>query len=393
MEIWLGRPQPDTKPGTGTQFDPYNEINFDSIMAAQPPLGRIHLNGRKFRRNIANPWQVRPGQVISGVPGLTCVQFFGNAAGISQATIFGHEYWSNLVDRVILRDIWLDCNWAELSVTADMGSNGERKLKTGAVGLAGSGILLERLRVTNSHGSAANDLEQFAICLIAPTGKLMIGNIVRDCRAELPQGNYGAPFAMFGQSKWLLSHCWAKGKNDGLPCQWNTGGVNLANDHDGEISDSTWIDCAGAGYHDTAPLNGLRVLRNTVIRGVIGFDNNSDNADSNIEIRGNLFEIQKRNIGGANYGIGNTGKTPCNGWIIAENEIRKSGEAGKGDRDVRGISLNNNLRCVNTKIGPNIVQGTDDNDAVGAELFGNRDDSGKVVAGLEDTAKPTPVSS
>lgn len=383
MEIWI-QDRPDIKPGTGTQSDPYNGINFDAVMAAQPPSGRIHLGAGKFRRNIANPWQVRAGQVIIGVPGQTCVQFFGNAAGIRGAWIFQHEWWSNSVDRLIIRDVQFDCNWAEIGPTADTGSDGEKKIKTGAVALAGSGILLEGLGVTHSYGSLANNFERFTVFLTAPITGLAVGNIIRFCRAELPEGNYGQAFSVNGQSKFLISYCYAKGKDDGQPCQWSTGGVGLANNHGGEISDCTFIDCPGV-YHDTDAIDGLKVLRNAVIRGSCGVDNNSDNAaDKNIEIAGNLFEIQNRIIGGASYGIGNTGKAPCNGLNVHDNEIRKSGEVGKGYNEVRGISLNRNLRCVNTKIGPNIVNGTDTNDAVGATLSGNRDASGNVVPGLED---------
>jgi hypothetical protein len=384
MEIWLAI-RPDTQRGTGTQSDPYNGTVFDEIMAATPPTSLIHIGKGTFRKNVKHLWPIRTGWIIQGA-GMydTTVQLSGDASGApSHPDCLGTDSIGGQVHNgVRVRDLHCDGGWAELSLTAPNGANGEKNIKTGALGLSGNNNLIERVRSTNMYGSWANEQEQFGIVIAGPQGgSLGMNNIIRYCRNESPQGNYGAPFAMFGCTKSLVSHVYAKGKNDGLPCIWNTGGVNLANLKDCEISDSTFIDCAGAAYHDTDPVVTLRVKRNTVIRGTGGFINNSLNADSDIEVCWNLFEIQNRATG-ASYGIGNTQNRPAVKWNVHDNEIRKSGEAGHGYNEVRGISLATGAN--DAQILRNVVQGTDTNYATGARRNANRDAHGNVVPGLED---------
>src|SRR6202011_1647237 len=101
-------------------------------------------------------------------------------------------------------------------------------------------------------------------------------NTIRECRAELPQGSYGNPFALSGWAfsgpHYLITNsratsCTAVGVNDGLSHGFNSGGVNLANIKDCEVDGNTFIDCYGAAYSDTGTIDGLRVTNNTVIRG------------------------------------------------------------------------------------------------------------------------------
>src|SRR5207253_10094968 len=98
-------------------------------------------------------WVLQPGLVISG-DGMynTTVQLTGNVTGMRGVTAFVSD--SNVsTDNVTIRDLTLDCNWAELSQTADIGTNGEKKITVTAVGIYGSNNLIERVRSINSYGS------------------------------------------------------------------------------------------------------------------------------------------------------------------------------------------------------------------------------------------------
>jgi hypothetical protein len=384
MEVWIAIRNDPKARGTGTQKDPYNGSTmsmFDEVMASIPPASLIHLGRGTFRTNIQKTWQLRSGWVLQGV-GMydTIVQFGGNAAGVRQASCLSNYSWEGSADKVVVRNLCCDSNWAEISKTADNGSGGEKNIKTGAVSLGGTNNLVDGVRSINSFGSWANEQEQFAFVFGAPTGQLSVGNIARFCRAELPQGNYGAPYAMFGISKSLVSHCYAAGINNGRNGGWPTGGVNLAAIVNCEISDNTFIDCPCA-YHDTDTIDGLLLQNNTVIRGPFGFMNNSPNADKNVTIRHNNFSIQNRQDGNWSLGIGNIGTGTLAGIDIEDNEILKD-TTGHGVDNLFGISLHGGS---NAKVLRNIVDRSNQNFVPpGTQCFGNRDANGKVVPGLED---------
>jgi len=387
-EVWIAI-RTDSKPGTGTQKDPYDGSTmerFDAVMAAIPPWNLIHLGPGTFRTNIRHTWQVRTGWVVSGQGKYTTVQLGGNAHGLNAGyTCFSNYFWDSAADYVVIRDLVCDANWAEISLTADTGAGGEKNICTGAIGVGGSYDLFERIHSINTFGSWANAREQFAIAMLG-AGAGGVGDVIQFCRVDHVKGNYGAPYALFNVSKSRVTHSFAQGINNGLNGGFPTGGVNLALAYDCEISFNTFIDCS-AGYHDTAPVKRLKVIGNVVIRGGFGFIDNSVNDDTDFEIRLNYFEIQNRVVGGASYGIGNTQNRPAINWKIKDNTIVRSPAPGKGYAEIRGISLAGASQP-GTKIISNIVDDTDTNYAQGAIRSGNRDSDGNVVPGLEDTVQP-----
>src|SRR5207244_1999963 len=95
-----------------------------------------------------------------------------------------------------------------------------------------------------------------------------VNNVIQFCRAELPQGNYGFPFALagwvWGPENHLITNskvvgCTAVGINDGLVSGFTSGGVGVANVKDCEVDSNTFIDCSGAAYTDTGSIDGLRI--------------------------------------------------------------------------------------------------------------------------------------
>ena len=69
--------------------------------------------------------------------------------------------------------------------------------------------------------------------------------MIQFCRAELPQGNYGNPFALAGWADSLPNHlltnsrvvsCTAVGIKNGLATGFTSGGVNFSNLKNCQIS-------------------------------------------------------------------------------------------------------------------------------------------------------------
>ena len=315
-EVWVAV-RTDGQAGSGTESDPYDGSTmdkFDAMMgdnSKTPPYTIIHLGPGTFRTAITKTWAVKSGWVVEGA-GMsnTAVQMGGNASGMHFGISCFASDPNTTTDNVVIRDLTCDANWAEISTTADTGNGGEKNIKTGAVVIWGSNNLIERVRSINSYGSWANEQEQFTIMLAGPRSADGTNNVIQFCRAELPQGNYGNPFALAGWSPYLITHsrvvsCTAVGVNDGLGNGFNTGGVNLAYVKDCQIDSNTFADCYGASYQDTGSCDGLRVTNNTVIRGWLGVGLSGDGLlKQNIEISGNNFSIQNRIVGGGSYGIG-----------------------------------------------------------------------------------------
>lgn len=393
MEIWITL-RADGKPGTGTQSDPYDgstSKRFDGIMASTPPVSLIHLGDPEqpmtFPTDIRKTWQVRSGWVVEGY-GMyqSIVKLVGDASGIhGGVSCFFNNSWEALANNVVMSALGFDSNWAEISLTADTGLGGEKNIKTGAVSLSGNNNLLDQIRSTNSYGSLANSQEQFAICLISPENVLTNTNIARACRAELPQGNYGSPYALFGQSKSQIISCFAQGQNTGTSkTGWVTGGVNLANILNCIVDGCTFIDCMTVAYHDTSLINGFTLQNCTAIRAASGFMNNSPNADRNVSIKHNNFSIQNRQDGQWSLGIGNIGTGSLTGIDIEDNEIFKD-PTGQGHNFLIGVSLNggSSARVLN-----NIVDHSDQNSVPpNTVCFGNTDATGNPVPGLLNTIK------
>jgi hypothetical protein len=386
-EVWIAV-RTDGVAGSGTQLDPFDGSTmskFDALMSSIAPNTGINLGPGTFRTSVTKPWSIRSGWVIAGA-GLydTTVQLGGNVSGMHYGIGCLTSDPNLATDNVVIRDLTCDGNWAELSVTADTGAGGEKNIKTGATEIYGSNNLIERLRSINTYGSSANLQEQFAITLSASRNGNGTGNVIQFCHAELPQGNYGSPFALFGWSPYVIVNSkvvssTAVGVNDGLAHGFTTGGVNLANVENCQIDGNTFTDCYGAAYIDTGSVDGLSVTNNTVVRGWEGVGLASSTLPKqNIQISGNNFSIQNRIIGGGSYGIvagnGQTANLTINSNTITFDD------SGGGFSQFWGIaaSLLSHATISNNIVGPSInqVSGTD------ITLFNNRHPNGTHVPGL-----------
>jgi hypothetical protein len=308
QEIWIAV-RSDGLGGSGTQSDPYDGSTpekFDTILHNYyftPNLG-VHLVGSTpFRTNVGHSWNVGPGWVISG-DGMysTTVQLVGSVAGVPGVYVVTSD--PNIAtDNVAIRDLTIDCNWPALASTAPTGADGEKDSGASAIMLNGSNNLLERVRCINSYGSWGNKKEQFALFLTAPRNGDGTNNIIRECRAEQPQGTYGNPFALSGWTFSTPNHlitnskvvnCTAIGVNDGLSHGFTSGGVNLANVKECVVDSNTFIDCYGAAYIDVGSIDGLTVTNNTVVRGWMAIGLRCPGTKQNITVSGNNFQIQNR---------------------------------------------------------------------------------------------------
>src|SRR5439155_6912724 len=264
-------------------------------------------------------WQVKAGWVAEGA-GMysTTVQMGGSVAGIHHDLEAFKSAPGSSTDNVIIRDLTVDCNWAELSVTADTGAGGEKNIKVFAVCLYGSNNLIERLRHINTYGSLANGQEEFGVFLSAPWTMDATANRISYCQAELPAGNYGSAFNIAGEVSFYpiryvidskIDHCTAIGINNGLSTVGFTtgfGGAAFAKNF--EMSDNFVTDCAGVFYSDTGTLENIQITNNTLVRGWHGISlvaggPNESWTKKNIQIRGNSLSIQNQVPGGQSYGI------------------------------------------------------------------------------------------
>jgi hypothetical protein len=399
QEVWIAV-RTDGLPGSGTKADPYDGSTpekFDALMSNFQGTDNldIHLVGSgPFRTYAAHDWSVRTGWTISG-DGMdsTTVQMAGNAAGLRIDVVALKADPNYTTDNVTIRDLTVDCNWAELSQTADDGAGGEKNIKTGAVMLWGSNNLIDHVRCINSYGSLANGLERFAIMIGGPRSHDGTNNVIQYCKVELPAGTYGAPFAMFGWPPYVISNskvigCYAIGNDGGLSWTdpsigFNSGGVNFADVKDCQIDGNTFVDCMGAAYTDTGSTDGLRVTNNTVIRGQLGVGlSNWTMPKQNIEISGNSISIQNRCVGGASYGIF-VGYGPTTNLTVTNNVISFDSSGG-GQLYFWGIAMQ---YLTNAAVSNNIVgfaSCTVRNGATGDSLTlsNNHDPNGNPVPGL-----------
>jgi hypothetical protein len=396
-EVWIAV-RTDGLPGTGTQADPYDGSTaekFDEAMLRLPWTGlNIHLIGSgPFRSDLRHNWHLHSGWTLSGDGmDVTVVQMVGNLGGVTGGASLLSSDPNYTTDNVTIRDLTVDCNWPELSATADDGAGGEKNAKIGAVVLWGSNNLVQRVRSINSYGSWANLKEQFAIMLIAPRTGDGTNNVIDSCRAELPRGNYGNPFALAGwvdsspkhiQISSKVISCTAIGVNDGNNSGFTSGGVNLGNVKNCVIDGNTFIDCNGAAYTDTGTVDGLTVSNNHVVRGWLGVGiHSSALPKQNIVVTGNDFLIQNRYSNGASYGV-SVDYGPTTNVTIDGNTFNFEA-SGNGQREflaVEGAHLTNTT-ISNNVIGSaacpvyNRVTGT------GLNMFNNHAPDGSRVNGL-----------
>lgn len=400
MEVWF-QIRADSKPGTGTQSDPFDgssPAHFDGGMRTIPPDSLIHWKGKMRTLVGQQGWQLQSGWVIEG-DGMdsTAIQFAGPAPSVPYITSLVNCYAP--VTGVTLRDFTCDGNWAEIGPSSPNGSGGEKNCKTGAVAIYGLNNLVESVRGINTYGSAANGQEQFCFAIMSNQG-VTINNILRGCRAELPAGNYGNPFALIANNsegrlvtKSQIIGCVAVGVNNGGDSPWNSGGANLAGVQNCVVSGCTFIDCMYGCYKDTGIIDGLVYEDNVLTRNnAVFFINNFNLArtDRNIVIRNNWCGIQNRNPGGCN-GIGIFGVGVQDGLDVEDNQIVREPVLGTGYNFFRGIEWQALTgRVINGKLLRNIVNGSNENYAPGVTRYGNRDSAGKVVSGLEDTVSSMP---
>src|SRR3984893_8158165 len=330
----------DGFPGSGTQADPYDgstPAKFDAIMSKLQavPNPAIHLVGRgPFRTYATHKWFVHSGWVVSG-DGMysTTVQLTGSVSGMHDVVVFDSDP-KLATNNVTFRNLTIDCNWPQLSATADLGLRGEKNCKISAILLFGSNNLLDHVRSINTYSSLANDLEEFALALVGPPSGDGTNDVIQYCRAEMPQGNHEGPFSLAGflysTPKHLLTNskvlsCTAVGVYGALSTSpgFASGGVNLANVKGLLIDSKNFRYCFGAAYIDTGSVDGLQVTNNTVTRGWLGVGLLSpviQGVKQNITISGNNFLIQNRISNGASYGIA-VGYGPTTNLTIDSNTV------------------------------------------------------------------------
>jgi hypothetical protein len=324
----------------------------------------------------------------------TTIQATGSVTGMRGFTVIVSD--SNVeTDNLTLQDLTIDCNWAELGPTADT-LNGEKYITVTAVAFFGSNNLLERIRCINSYGSAANKLEHFALFMGGSRFGDGTNNTIENCRAELPQGTYGNPFALAGWTfttpKYLLTNsrvvgCTAVGVNNGSQTGFTSGGVNVANLKNCTVDSNTFIDCFGAAYIDSGSVDGLAVTNNSVTRGWQGVGlANPALPKQNITISGNNFNIQNRNPVGANCGIVNGFSTGTN--LTVTNNTISFDTSGTGKLQFWGIMLpsSSNATISNNIVGtvPVGIELGSGVTGTGLIMFNNRTPDGTLIPTLNN---------
>ena len=392
QDVWI-LIRTDGTAGSGTQADPYDGstmAKFDALMdsfQSTSSLG-IHLGPGMFRTNAAHTWYVRSGWVVDGAGiDVTFIQLGGNASGKAGVGCFLTD--PNLAtNSVTISNMTVDCNWAELSATANAGVGGEKNIKTGVLFFYGSNNLIDHVRSINSYGSAANHKEQFTFFVAGPRNGDGDNNVIQFCRAEQPQGNYGSPYALAGWINSMPFHlitnskvvsCTATGLNDGQPDGFTTGGVNLANVKDCWIEGNIFTDCYAASYQDTGSCDGLHVINNTLVRGWEGVGLSSPTLPKqNIEIRSNNFLIQNRALAGGSYGIVATDSTTTN--VMIDSNTIKFDKFGQGMAQFWGVSAT--LLTTATISNNTIDQTINSVSGIGLSMFNNLDPAGLPIPGL-----------
>lgn len=410
-EVWITATG-GNGPGAGTAADPFDGSSaqkFDALFQwfqGSPNL-TIHLGPGTFESNVtANIlWKVATGWVVEGA-GMyeTTCKMVGNLKGRHWDHEFFKSPFERPTDRVTIRNLTVDCNWPGLSATADMGTKAEKYGAIYAIDLRGSDILIENVRHINSRGSWANGNEAFGIRLSAPSSNDVSGNIIQNCRAELPQGNYGAPFALHGwvdsqQTRFirnsLVSGNVAIGQESKEMSGFTTGGVNGAFIKDCQVSDNSFVDCQSVFYQDTGSVDGLIVSGNTLTRGWMGVGLVAGNpawTKANVQVLSNTLILQNRVPDGATYGILAYGAT-INNSTVSGNALSFD-PSGIGYRQFYSITLRSVENATvqdNTadeaSAGSNLaelVRGSVTGYA--ASILGNRTSFGEAMAGLGDAA-------
>jgi hypothetical protein len=391
--VWISAKPQNTNPtpGTGTAEDPFDggtAAKFDALMASFPSYTRIHLMGPgPFQTSCTRTWLIKTGWIIEGDGQFyTVVQLVGNAAGLRHLWVLGTDAHDELPqDNVIIRDLTCDANWALMSLTADNGAGGEKNIHVSGGRLVGTNNRFDRVQAINTYGSLANLQEQFAIALVAPASYASTGNSIRQCVAQLPNGTYGAPFAVFGSGSRKITAriegCWAFGINNGGNGGFTTGGVNLADVLGVYMSGNTWIDCGAVAYHDTGTLDGLYIDNDVATRCGSGVNlNAASGTQQNVRLRNCNFEVQNRSAGAVAHVA--VGSGPADRVTVSSCTFTNAA-GGTGGGTFYPFFFGTNV--TNGIVTNNIVDSSGaSNITSGVKIKGNLTPAGGVPAGLTD---------
>jgi hypothetical protein len=412
-EVWIAV-RTDSVAGSGTSGDPYDGSTpekFDALFCEIPDNAIIHLGAGTFRthafasnsgcsyENLKTGWTLQGAGMYD-----TTIQACGSVAGIHYNVHVLQSPYNKSTDGVVLRDFTVDCNWAELEQTADMGPRGEKQIAVDAVLLYGSNNLIERCRHINTFGASTTNNEEFGFMIAAPCSNDVTGNIIRSCRAESPAGGYGSAFNMCGwtgsPSRFVtnsqITDCVAVGNNNGL--SWGqpgftTGAAGFANAKDCEVSHNLFMDCVGVFYCDTGSLGNIQIKNNTLVRGWFGVALVADGPNescikTNVQILDNNLNIQNRNAGGISGAIAIRG-APSSGLIIERNSISfdPNGLGSEQFETMGCFGIADSIISDNVADEASADPATVSGSAAGAQLCGNRTVAGTAMTGLSDTCK------
>ena len=358
----------------------------------------VHLTGPgPFQTYATHQWAVRPGWVLSG-DGMysTTLQMVGSVAGIHYGINCISSAPNISSDYVTIQDLTVDCNWAELSQTADTGAGGEKNIATNAVILFGSNNIIQRVRAINNYGSWANHREMFAISISAPRTGNGTNDVIQNCRVEQPYGNMGNPFAVAGNQSAsptsLITNskvvgCTGIGENTGRTNSFTGGGVNYGYVQNCTIDSNTFTDSYSVAYSDQGSADGVQITNNTLYRGWLGVGICSNVfPKQNILVKGNYLSIQNRVPGGGSYGIATTA-LPTTNLTIDSNTITFDGSGVGGDQSFFfgiDVSLLNTATISNNTIGVSDFQYYNSASGSGLIMFNNRTPDGTLIPALNN---------
>jgi hypothetical protein len=302
----------------------------------------------------------------------------------------------------------------------------EKFTRAMAAGIGGNNNTYDHVRAIHAYGSNQNGQECFVLSLGAsftkPTREFG-NNHMRYCLVEKCYGNYATPFALGGARGspsypdivnpavgCSVEFCTAIGERGiigysvpGSVTPFTSGGVNLADVKDMKIHGNTFIDCGVAAYQDTGGFDGIEISNNTVIRGATGAafvvhpPNFPGATFKNLKIINNIFGIERKILGGANYGI-IIREVDCSP-VIDGNTITYD-ISGPGNnvfwpfqvQGTGGTIINNVVDLNSATLAAGVYVGIGDACVVNGApdsrytLYNNRTLAGTTIAGMSDTA-------
>jgi len=275
-DLWI-KIRADGLPGTGTQRDPFNAIQFDALMRDTTKIPRvprqinmIPVPAPLISDPFARGWNLWTGCVLNCNGQL--LQARGSGSNhVGYYDVIGGP--PNITD-VAVHNLIVDCNWAEVQQhCAPIGVN-ERNVALNGIAALGSRSLVEGCTVRNFYGSLAGAKEAGGIVI---GGQSAADVTARKNRVELPAGNYNN-----GINVWSLTGN-ATQPIDGATLEKNTivgihagmgwalaSAINAGGVHNLRAFKNEAIDCAQLFYNDTGDTVNVVVENNTMLRGQIG---------------------------------------------------------------------------------------------------------------------------